>query len=88
MPDRAITSVDTSELVFDLLIDEIPYSIKAKPFLFNDETRYYINVNGGADHVFVWYPEVGRFRAIDDSAGILPAALEDAISEKLYVLRK
>jgi hypothetical protein len=88
MPDRSITSVDTDELVFDLLIDGTPYSIKAKPFLFNDETRYYINVNAGPDHVFVWYPELGRYRAIDDSAGILPGVLEDAVSEKLYLLRK
>jgi hypothetical protein len=88
MPERSVTSIGANESAFDVLVDKVLYSIKAKPFLFNDETRFYVSINNGPDHIFVWDQQLIRFRAIDDSAAILPDALEEAISEKLYQLRK
>ena len=73
---------------FDLLVDDVPYLVKAVTFSFNDELRFYINVNGGSDHVFTWDSELGRLRGIDDNASILPDALEEAISRKLESQQK
>src|SRR3990170_3859941 len=68
----------TDERTFNLLVDDVPYLIKASPFSFNGETRFYINVNGGDDHVFTWDSELAGLRAIDDNAAILPNTLEEA----------
>lgn len=68
---------------FDLLVDSVPYLVKASPFTFNEEIRYYISVNGGEDHVFTWDPEVSGLRAIDDTAASIPSALEEEISQRL-----
>jgi hypothetical protein len=73
----------SNEKTYNILVDDVPYIIKASPFTFNEETRFYISINGGEDHVFTWDSEVKRLRAIDDSAGELPDAVETAISDKL-----
>jgi hypothetical protein len=78
-----IKPLRTDERTFDVLVDEVPYMIKAAPFSFNEEVRYYVTVNGGTEHVFTWDSELGRLRAIDDQSSILPDSLEEAISEKL-----
>ncbi|HEX6192173.1 MAG TPA: hypothetical protein VFZ42_07405 [Chitinophagaceae bacterium] len=71
------------ERQFNLVVDDVPYMVKATPFTFNTETRYYISVNEGEEHVFTWDSELSRLRAIDDEASILPDALEEAISTRL-----
>lgn len=71
------------ERSFELLVDDVPYFIKATPFSFNGETRFYIKINGGTDHVFTWDSELGQLRAIDDNASTLPLVLEEAISQRL-----
>jgi hypothetical protein len=68
------------EKIVNLVVDSVPYIIKARPFTFNGEQRFYVNVNGGTDHVFTWDSELGRMRAIDDEASIMPDALESKIS--------
>jgi hypothetical protein len=73
----------TEKKRFDLMIDGVPYDIMAIPFSFNDEVRYTISINGGEEHVFTWDSELGALRAIDDGASIIPARVEEAISEKL-----
>jgi hypothetical protein len=78
-----LKTLRTGERTFNLLVDAVPYLIKASPFSFNGETRFYINVNGGDDHVFTWDSELAGLRAIDDGASILPDTLEEAISQKL-----
>ena len=83
-----VTSVRNDERSFNLLIDKIPYSIKATPFSFNDELRYYVSVNGGEEHVFTWDSEISGLRAIDDQSATLPEAVEEAISQKLQALKK
>jgi hypothetical protein len=77
----------TNETRFDLLVDKVPYTVTAAPFSFNNETRFYVRINGGAEHVFAWDQELLRLTAIDDNASILPEAVEEAISQKLQVQR-
>lgn len=72
-----------NERRFNLLVDEVPYMVEFEPFFFNEQVRYYVTINAGPKDVFVWDNEVSLFRAIDDKAGVLPVALEKAISEKL-----
>ncbi len=74
---------ENNERYCNLVVNEIPYRIEFEPFFFNDQVRYYVSVNAGPKDVFVWDTNVGMFRAIDDKAGVLPVALEKAISEKL-----
>ena len=74
------------EKSFNLLVDEVPYLVKFSPFSFNGETRFYVNVNGSEDHVFTWDSELGRLRAIDDTASTLPESVEEAISHKLEAM--
>jgi hypothetical protein len=71
---------------FNLLVDDVPYFVRAVPFSFNDEARFYISVNSGEEHVFTWDSQLKRLRAIDDASSILPDALEEAISQKLQSL--
>ena len=73
----------TNERNFDLLVDGVPYTIKSMPFLFNDELRFRIIINGTSEHVFTWDPEIAMIRAINDDSSVLPAGLEEAVSEKL-----
>ena len=72
-----------NERTLNFVVDEVPYVVKASPFSFNEEVRYYINVNGATDHVFTWDSELKMLRAIDDDAGTLPNAVEEAISTRL-----
>ena len=46
MPDRA--NIKT----FDLSVDEVPYYVEAESFIFNNEERFNVRVNGGVVHVF------------------------------------
>jgi hypothetical protein len=68
---------------FNLQVDEISYRVEFEPFHYNDQVRYYVSINAGPKDVFVWDTSINQFRAIDDKAGVLPVALEMAISEKL-----
>jgi len=74
---------ENNERHFNLLMDEIPYGVEFEPFYFNDQVRYYVSINARSKDVFVWDKSMEQFRAIDDNAGVLPVALEQAISEKL-----
>jgi hypothetical protein len=82
-PKEKVKSLRVMERSFSMVVDDVPYFVKVTPFPYNAETRFYINVNGGDDHVFTWDAEIRRLRAIDDSAWLLPDVLEDAINEKL-----
>lgn len=67
----------------DFLVDGVAYFVRVKPFKFNDENRYYISVNDGPDHLFIWDDQMRQIRSLDDDAAILPDGLERAISDKL-----
>ena len=69
---------------FDLVVDGVPYSIESTPFSYNDELRFRIVLNGTSEHVFTWDPQISMIRPINDDSSVLPAGLEEALSEKLY----
>ena len=71
------------EKSFSILVDSVPYLVKAVPFSFNDETRYRVSFNGSPEHVFTWDSSLGQLRAIGDDSSTIPDNLEIAISEKL-----
>jgi hypothetical protein len=73
----------SSEKSFNILIDSVPYLVKAVPFSFNGETRYRVSFNGSPEHVFTWDSSVGQLRAISEDSSTIPDNLEIAISEKL-----
>ncbi|HEY0434629.1 MAG TPA: hypothetical protein VGC95_12200 [Chitinophagaceae bacterium] len=72
---------------FNLVIDSVPYMVRATAFQFNGETRYKVTYNGGAEHVFTWDSSLGQLRAIDDESSTMPDDLEMAISERLQSIR-
>lgn len=76
------------EKTFNLVVDKVPYIVKARSFDFNGETRFYISVNGNPEHVFTWDPDVKALRSIDDGASTIPNSLEEAISRELLHLQK
>jgi len=82
-----LNRVQEKERSFNLVVDDVPYLVKATPFLFNGEVRFYISINGGDEHVFTWDSELLRLRGIDDNSSVLPEALEEAISQKLQSLQ-
>ena len=73
----------TAERTFNLLVDSVPYMVKAVPFRFNDEVRFRVSFNGSPEHVFTWDSSLGQLRAINDDSSTMPDDLELAISEKL-----
>ncbi len=68
---------------FDIIVDKIPYRINVTSFLFNEEKRFNISVNGDSGHVFAWDPGIVGLHALDDDASTLPDSLEKAISDRL-----
>ena len=72
-----------NERNFGLVVDGVPYTVKSIPFLFNEELRFRIILNGASEHVFTRDSQIGMLRAINDDSSVLPAGLEEALSEKL-----
>ena len=68
---------------FGLVVDGVPYTVKSIPFLFNEELRFRIILNGTSEHVFTRDSQIGMLRAINDDSSVLPAGLEEALSDKL-----
>jgi len=72
---------------FELLVDGVPYMIKAIPYIFNDEVRFRVSYNGSEDYIFTRDAEAGLLTAIGSEAVDIPDNLEEAISEKLESLK-
>ena len=68
---------------FELVLDGVPYHVKAKPFMFNDELRFAVSYNDSEEYIFTRDAEAGQLIAIDSDALDIPDNLEEAISEKL-----
>ena len=68
---------------FELLLNGVPYFVKAEPFQYNEETRFKVSYNNGDEHIFTWDSSVGRMAAIDDDASTIPDDLESAIAGRL-----
>lgn len=73
---------------FQLLLNGVPYFVKAEPFEYNTETRFKVSYNNGDEHIFTWDADLGRLSAIDDDAINIPDDLEAAISSKLLTTTK
>ena len=72
-----------TEQSFQLILNGVPYFVKATPFEYNTETRFKVSYNEGDEHIFTWDSILGRLTAIDDGAGDIPDDLESAIAGKL-----
>ena len=69
---------------FDVVVDGVPYEIKATPFTFNNEQRFKVSYNNSnEEYIFTRDAEVGQLTAIDSDALDIPDNLEQAIAEKL-----
>jgi hypothetical protein len=73
----------TKTFLFELLVDGVPYEVRATPFRFNDDIRYRVSYNGGQIYVFVWDEQLKRLTAIGEGTETIPDSLESAISQKL-----
>ncbi len=80
---KIIPAFRKHESKFDMIVDGVPYSVRSIPFLFNDEMRFRVSINGGAEHLFTWDSQAGILRAIDDEAAAIPSVVEEALSERL-----
>ncbi|MCW3107789.1 MAG: hypothetical protein JWQ09_2295 [Segetibacter sp.] len=74
------------EQSFQLLLNGVPYFVKATPFEFNTDTRFKVSFNGSDDFVFTYDRTVGHYVAIGDDSETIPVDLEVAIAERLYSL--
>jgi len=86
-PGQEVKPFQAGERTFDILVDSVPYMVKAIPFKFNGEIRYNVSFNGSPEHVFTWDSSLGQLRAIDDDSSTMPDNLEMAISEKLQSIK-
>ena len=73
----------TRTILFELLVDGVPYEVRATPFQFNDDIRFRVSYNGGPVYVFVYDQELKRLTAIGEGTETIPDSLEMAISQKL-----
>lgn len=74
---------NASKTTYNFVIDQIPYIVSVQPFTLNEQSRFYIQVNNGPEHVFTWDEQLKTIRSIDEDASLLPDELEEEISRKL-----
>lgn len=68
---------------FQLLLDGVPYEVKAVPFQFNEGTRYTVTYNGSEEFIFAWDNSASQYIAIDTDSSEIPANVETAIAQQL-----
>jgi len=72
---------------FELLVDGVPYMVKATPYDFNGEVRFRVSYNGSEDYIFTRDAEAGQLTAIGTEGLDIPDNLEEAISDKLSSMK-
>lgn len=70
-------------VTFDLLLNQVPYVIKAVPYSFNTETRFRVTYNDSPEYIFAWDEEVEQFTSIGDEASTIPDEVEEAVAVRL-----
>jgi hypothetical protein len=70
-------------VTFDLLLQEVPYTIKAEPYPFNNETRFRVRYNDSPEYIFAWDEEAEQFTSIGDEASTIPDEVEEAVAVRL-----
>jgi hypothetical protein len=68
---------------FQLVVDGVPYEVRATPFEYNGETRFKVAYNNEVEYIFTWDTGIGQFTAIDEDSHTMPDTLEQAIAAKL-----
>jgi hypothetical protein len=72
---------------FELMVDDIPFFVKATSFqTFTMETQYRVSVNGSPVYIFGWHPVSKKITAIDmgTAANNIPSNVAEAIGDQLY----
>ena len=67
----------------NVTVDNIPYTIQAKPFDYNNQVRFEVSVNDTDADVFVWDTEMNMFRSLSEDTATLPDGLMRTINETL-----
>lgn len=68
---------------FQLVVDGVPFDVKAEPFTFNEGVRYNVSYNGSPDFIFAWDESASQYVAIDHDSAVIPANVETEISLQL-----
>lgn len=76
-----------AEQRFQLVVDGVPYGVKATPFQFNTETRYKVSYDG-EEHIFTWDSSLGRLAPINDDSSTIPVNVEEAIAQRLQSISR
>ena len=74
------------EHTFQLLLNGVPYVVKATPYEFNGETRYRVSYNGSEEYIFAYDLSIKQYVSIGDGTETIPSDVEVAIAEHLYTL--
>lgn len=69
-----------------LVLDGVPYSVKAKPFDFNNEKRFVVDYDGN-EYIFAYDSSMGRYASMGDDSIAIPDTLETLVAEKLENFR-
>ena len=72
---------------FELMVDDIPFFVKATSFqTYTMETQYRVSVNGSPVYIFGWHTESKKITAIDrgTAANNIPSNVAEAIGDQLY----
>ncbi len=64
------------------VIDGVPYSVKARPYDFNNEKRFQVSYDG-KEYIFAYDSSMGRYAALGDEAVDIPDNLEAVLAERL-----
>ncbi|GAA0544077.1 hypothetical protein [Chitinophaga japonensis] len=70
-------------ITFELMLNNVPYWIKAVPFTFNSEARYRVSYNDGPEYIFAWDTNIEQFVAIGDASSTIPDDMEEAVAARL-----
>ncbi|WP_205508113.1 hypothetical protein [Longitalea arenae] len=72
---------------FEMVVDEIPFFVKATSFqTYTSETQYRVSVNGSPVYIFGWHPVQKRLTAIDRGAAAytIPPHVAEAIGDQIH----
>ena len=76
--------MDTQNI--EILVDGVPYMVRATPFEFNGELRFKVTYNGSEEYIFTWDSSLGRLAPLGDEAAVFPDNLEVELAERLQSL--
>lgn len=77
------TQGNSQAKTLNIKVDNVAYEVKVIPHNMNNEQRFDVQINGGEQHVYVWDEQIQSLRALDDSASVIPEALEKKLSDEL-----